>query len=165
MIRSLVFGFVAALAASGVLAADEVPGRRTPDFELSDGRRFVRLSALPPKSTLINFWRADCPPCRREMPELARLAQNGNVRVIAVAVQKPAETEAMTARERALLQPPVMLLHAPSEPRGLLSRFGDSVGALPHTVWIDAGGRVCAVRTGAIDAEWIARHMMRCVEA
>ena len=38
------------------------------DFELSDGARFVRLAALPERPTVVNFWRADCPPCLRELP-------------------------------------------------------------------------------------------------
>lgn len=47
------------------------------DFELSDGRAFVRLADLPKRVTVVNFWRSDCPPCVREMPLLADTARQG----------------------------------------------------------------------------------------
>lgn len=61
-----------ATAASAVNPENHQKSATAPlDFELADARGFVRLSSLPPQTTLINFWRADCPPCLREMPLLA----------------------------------------------------------------------------------------------
>ena len=99
------------------------------DFELSDGREFIRLSNLPPGLTVLNFWRADCPPCVREMPLLAEFAREGKARVITVALQRPAETLAAPPVVVAALNQPVIALYGPSEPRGLLARFGKA--ALP----------------------------------
>lgn len=143
-----------------------LPGRTEADealdFELSDGKRFIRLTELPRQATIINFWRADCPPCLRELPHLARLARTGKVRVIAVALQRPSETAALPKAMQDSLQPPVLLLHGPTEPRGLLARFGNRIGGLPHTVWLTSDGALCARKTGEFDLEWLTSHQNTC---
>lgn len=133
------------------------------DFELSDGHEFMRLSELAPRLTIVNFWRADCPACVREMPVLAGSAREGKVRVIAVALQRPAETLAAATVVLAALNPPLIPLNGPSEARGLLARFGNPHGALPHTVLLDARRKVCAQRTGEIDEAWLRNAVNRCV--
>lgn len=135
------------------------------DFELSDGRRFVRLSELPARTTVVNFWRSDCPPCLREMPLLGKFARQGKARVVAVAVQKPAETLAAPETVLEAIMPPVLALNGPGEPRGLLARFGNPVGALPHTVVLDARRVPCASRSGEIDAAWLDQAMRACAAA
>lgn len=137
------------------------------DFELSDGHRFVQLSRLPAQTTVVNFWRADCPPCVREMPALAALARSGKVRVITIALQKPAETLSVSAPAtiQAALTPPMHVLHGPSEPRGLLARFGNRVGALPHTLVLDDQRRPCTQRTGEITSDWLDQAVVNCTKA
>lgn len=157
--RSLWIGVLPALVLAGALPAQS---KEALDFELSDGRQFVRLSALPEKPTLVNFWRSDCPPCVREIPLLARIAQRGDLRVVMVAVQKPAETQALDASLRALLGPPLLSLIAPSQPMGLLARFGDRIGAIPHTVLLDPQRKACFSRTGEIDMQWLAQGIEHC---
>jgi len=148
---------------STALAADpRSVAKAALDFELSDGHRFVTLAALPAQPTVINFWRADCPPCVREMPELAALAREGRVRVITVALQRPAETAAAPAAIQSALQPPLLSLHGPSEPRGLLARFGNRIGALPHTVILDTDRRACVQRTGEINHRWLVDNLATC---
>lgn len=132
------------------------------DFELSDGRRFVRLSELPPRTTVVNFWRSDCPPCVREMPLLGRFARQGKARVVVVAVQKPAETLAAPEAVLEAIMPPVMALNGPGEPRGLLARFGNPTGALPYTVVLDARRIPCARHAGEIHADWLERAIKTC---
>lgn len=153
-----------ALCSAWMLCSVQRPalGRDAMDFELSDGRSFIRLSALPEKVTLVNFWRADCPPCLKELPALARLARSGRARVILVAIHKPSEIETMPDSLRAHLRPPAILLYAPSQPQGLLSRFGDVSGALPHSVWLDGRRETCATRTGMIDDAWLEAKSRDC---
>lgn len=152
-----------ACACSRLLAVDTPSTARMPlDFELSDGRTFVALSALPPMPTVVNFWRADCPPCVREMPELASLARLGKVRVITIAVQRPAETAAAPDSIQQALRPPVLSLHGPSEPRGLLARFGNRIGALPHTVVLNPQRLACTQHSGEINRQWLENAIIDC---
>lgn len=152
-----------ALAAEPGFAVDRPSTAKIPlDFELSNGQQFVKLSSLPSMPTVVNFWRADCPPCVREMPELAALARSGKARVITVALQRPSETAAAPAEIQAALQPPLLSLHGPGEPRGLLARFGNRAGALPHTVILDTGRRACTQRTGEINRHWLAASLASC---
>ncbi len=132
------------------------------DFELSDGRAFVRLADLPKRVTVVNFWRSDCPPCVREMPLLADTARQGKSQVVAIALQRPYETANAPGGVLAALQAPVQLLHGPSEPRGLLARFGNPAGALPYTVVLDAQRRTCARQTGEVTADWLNAAIHRC---
>ena len=144
------------------LAENPATERKPLDFELSDGKVFVRLADLPPRLTLVNFWRADCPPCLREMPLLASQTGRGGLRVVAIALQRPAETASAPAPVAAALQPPVISLHGPSEPRGLLARFGNRIGALPHTIVLDPQRRVCAQHTGEVSSDWLDDALRRC---
>ncbi len=149
----------------GCLAVDARETAKTPlDFELTDGREFVVLSQLPPRLTMVNFWRADCPPCVREMPLLAAAARTGALRVVAVALQRPAETLAAPASVSQSLSPPLLSLHGPAEPRGLLARFGNPHGVLPHTVLLDRQRRPCATHSGEIDAAWLEAALSRCAD-
>lgn len=153
-----------ALSAGPFACLAESPARELQalDFELSDGKAFVRLADLPPQVTLVNFWRADCPPCLREMPLLASQARRDGLRVVAIALQRPAETLGAPAPVSAALQPPVISLHGPNEPRGLLARFGNRIGALPHTVLLDPQRRVCAQHTGEVSSHWLDDALRRC---
>ena len=84
--------------------------------------------------------------------------------MILVAVQKPSETEALPAHLRVHLQSPVIMVYAPTQPQGVLSRFGNPVGALPYSVILDAGRQKCASRAGIIDESWAisaARHCQK----
>ncbi len=132
------------------------------DFELSDRQAFIRLSAMPPAVTVINFWRSDCPPCLREMPLLAERARQGKARVITVALQRPHETAAAPAAILNALGPPLNALEGPSDPRGILSRFGDPAGALPYTVVLDAQRRTCARHIGEVASDWLDAAIQRC---
>jgi thiol-disulfide isomerase/thioredoxin len=156
-------GIALVLFSSLVFAVDSPSTAKMPlDFDLSDGQRFVTLSALPAMPTVLNFWRADCPPCVREMPALAALAREGKARVVTIALQRPSETAAAPASIQAALQAPVISLHGPSEPRGLLARFGNRFGALPHTVILDTERRTCTQRTGEINHRWLVDNLAAC---
>lgn len=155
-------GAIAAMVALALLAAvlaQAAADSGALDFELPGESGFVRLSELPPRTTVVNFWRADCPPCLREMPVINRYAAaHPELRIVAVALQSPGETRAAPIRPQA----PVVSLHGPSQPKGLLARFGNRSGALPFTVALDARRIPCARRVGEIDAAWLENAALHC---
>lgn len=134
------------------------------DFELAGENSFVRLAELPPQITLVNFWRHDCPPCIREMPILARLAQEKEIRVVTVALHRRSEHLLAPDHVLAAIKNPVIALYGPGEPRGLLARFGDPSEALPHTVLLNSQRQPCARKTGEINTEWLENAVRDCVQ-
>lgn len=53
-------------------------------FGFSDGSRSRLLSEYRGKVVVVDFWTTWCPPCRRSLPELADLQQQGDKGAIAV---------------------------------------------------------------------------------
>ena len=160
LVAALSLGF--ALMAQPVAVNAENGAKPPLDFELSDSRQFVKLSALPAQITVINFWRADCPPCVREIPLLARLADQKQIRIVTIALQRPAETAMAPSTVLEALNPPLIALHAPGEARGLLARFGNPSGALPHTVILNSERRPCAQQTGELTQSSLAAMLSNC---
>ena len=80
----------AADRARNAVEADELDGAPAAAFKLpARGGGELDLTALRGKPVLVNFWATWCPPCREEMPSLARLAQSfdpGTFEVVTVSV-------------------------------------------------------------------------------
>jgi thiol-disulfide isomerase/thioredoxin len=65
---------VVVMGAFNVLFAPSVPAAgEAPDFTLQDleGQTWT-LSEVDARLVVLNFWFTDCPPCRREIPDLVR---------------------------------------------------------------------------------------------
>lgn len=83
------------IASTEATNTDPVPGKAAPDFTLTfeDGSE-VHLSDMRGQPVLINFWATWCGPCRAEMPEIVRVAnqykEDGLV-VLAMNVQEGPE--------------------------------------------------------------------------
>ena len=158
--RLAFFGVVCAGSMSPPTVAAGTPND-TMRLELArlDGIAFVRLSDFAGKVVVLNFWRSDCPPCVAEMPVLSEFSQaNPDVPVIGIATEEASHARRFVDRYRiAYLQ-----LSAPSQPDGLLRRFGNAKGALPHTVVLDAQHRICSSWMGAVDTQWLKTALGRC---
>ncbi|MGB9495209.1 MAG: redoxin domain-containing protein [Azonexus sp.] len=81
------------------------PGQRMADLGFRDANgKSARLSALKGKVVILHFWGSWCPPCRKEMPELAslykRLADRRDVVFILLQVREPIETARLWAQSR-----------------------------------------------------------------
>lgn len=131
------------------------------DLELSDGQRFVRLSALAPQITVVNFWRHDCPPCLREIPRLAERTRAGQARLLMIALHRSAEDAQVPPALRDTLAR-IVALYAPGEARGLLARLGNPKGVLPHTAVLTPERQLCAVHSGEAQADWLDAAIARC---
>ena len=149
------------LAAALTAMASGASPAQTMDLELPtlDGKRFFHLSAERGRPVVINFWGDDCPPCVREMPLLDRMAKlHSEALFVGVSV-----VPRMNALNFADSHPvSYLLLAGPSDPRGTLRRFGNPVGALPHTVVLRPDHSRCAIWTGEIRQDWLESALRRC---
>ncbi len=111
-----------------------------PDFTLRDlsGNK-VRLAELRGSVVLLNFWATWCPPCREEVPSLARLDKKMTgrpFRLLAVAVDAGgAETVEGFFRQAGIRLP------ALTDPSGTVARLY-GVRGVPETFIIDRRGVV-----------------------
>ena len=127
------------------LAPGAITSGPAPDFTLPDlGGAQVGL-ADHPDLMVLNFWFTSCPPCRKEIPELAAFhAAHPDVPLYGVSVDQMApERLDAVSRKLGITYP---ILHDPDARVADLFR----VSLFPTTVVIH-GGQIAAVRMGEID--------------
>ncbi|MFZ5574098.1 MAG: TlpA family protein disulfide reductase [Pseudomonadota bacterium] len=153
----LIAAALAACCAATPLAAADLPPlahtltlqapRPAPALRLMDleGRPHD-LAALRGKVVLINFWATWCPPCRREMPSMERLARRFRGQpfvVLAVDIgENPDTIEAFTSQLDTAPTFPILL-----DTRSHVMRAW-KVAGLPTTFLVDKQGRIVASAIG-----------------
>lgn len=128
-----------------------------PDVTLEnlDGER-VQLRSAIRGPAVINFWATWCGPCRREMPELAKLhreMESEGLQVVGIAVSSgsPEEIRAFAERHGA----EYLLLRASREwARRNFRMFG-----MPTTLIVDGEGRIRERLVGPQSAERLRRAL------
>ena len=99
------------------------------------------------KWVLVNFWATWCAPCRKEMPDLAKLSASGDIAVVAVATgRNPVESIDRFMKEIGVTGLPVL-----RDPNAKLARSMSVLG-LPLTVVLNPEGKEVARLIG--DAKW-----------
>lgn len=155
--RRMLAALAAAAALGGCGDAPRRPAARWPALAVRDlAGRPLTLPAGSGAPRLINLWALWCPPCRRELPSLARLAadltpRGIDVGAIAIAEDGFAIREYLAQHEIAL--PSVLL------PPGLPGLEPLRVEALPQTFAVGADGAVLARWVG--EREWDAPAVRR----
>ncbi|MCX6021849.1 MAG: TlpA disulfide reductase family protein [Chloroflexi bacterium] len=133
-----------------------------PPIEMTtvDGRS-VKLSDLKGKRVVINFWATWCPPCRAELPDLARIYEEQmaqGLEVIAVDVQEQEPQVSRYLREIGGLPFTVGM-----DPDGAISRKF-AVGSLPTSFFVDDEGVIRLTFVGGMNASTIQRKLTQIVE-
>ncbi len=123
------------------------------------GERFFRLAEVRDRVVVVNFWDTECPPCRREMPLLDRVAK-AHPQVLVLGVTLSPRRQALDYLERHPVS--YLQLSAPREAFGLLRRFGDPASALPHTAVLGRDHGLCARFTGEVTLPWLEEALERC---
>ncbi|MFK3740731.1 TlpA family protein disulfide reductase [Massilia sp. TN1-12] len=122
-------------------------------LETPDGAR-IDLRTLAGQPVVLNLWATWCPPCRREMPLLAR-AQRAHPGVRFVFVNQGEDAAAVAAYLRAA---GVELDRLLLDRSGALGRATGSPG-LPTTLFFDAGGHLVGRRIGELSEATLASHL------
>jgi thiol-disulfide isomerase/thioredoxin len=106
----------------------------------------IDVAALKGRKVVVNFWATWCDPCRKEMPDLDRLArESDDAELVVFAVSdEDAPTLAAYARQATLTLP----LASVADP-DLPPPF-DQVRSIPTTAFIDRQGIITASVTGAL---------------
>lgn len=133
------------------LGEDERSQPLNADVSLLDGTT-VALSDWRPRPVVINLWYANCPPCRKEAPDLQRLYSelgDSTVQFLGVNVRDQEAATAESFLDTFDITYPNML----DTDSQMVSRLSGLVPptATPSTVVLDAQGRPAARVIGAID--------------
>lgn len=148
--RPLAVGVIAGLVAwavlAGALARVQQARVQLPGGELTtlQGDR-IRLSQFSGQPMVVNLWATWCPPCRREMPVLAR-AQQQYADVTFVFVNQGETASEVTAY---LASEGLHLGNVLLDPSSHAMREAGSQG-LPTTLFFDAGGRLVDTHMGEL---------------
>ena len=134
---------------------DTLAGLNLPVF----GGKALDIKALKGKPVVINFWATWCPPCIREMPDLANLARElgDDAAIIGIAADSEPHVQKFTEKTPGIDFP---LLMAGYKALNLSKQWGNEKGGLPFTVVLDAQGQIHWRHSGALDIEAL-RSMLK----
>jgi len=134
---------------------NEVINTIRPAFELKDLEGQMRnVDEWNGKVLLINFWATWCPPCKKEMPAFIELqeqyAEQG-LQIIGIALDD--EESVQDFADTLGVNYPVMA----AEYEGLeLSRaYGNHIGALPFSVFVNRDGKIVLTQAGELSKQHI----------
>jgi len=137
--------FAAALLTAGAAFAAVQKGQRAPEFSLpSLAGSTVTLSSMKGKVVLVDFWAQWCEPCKKELPQLDRLAkqyaQKGVV-IVAVNIDKQRENAERMVKQLGVSLPVLL------DPAGSVAGTYD-LPKMPTSFVIDKKGIVRFVNEG-----------------
>lgn len=114
----------------------------------TDGKPY-QLATYRGQVLVVNFWASWCAPCVREMPTLAGLAHRyagKGVRFVGIGVDSEKNVQAFL--QKTPVNYPIFVSGFGGA--DLARSFGNTVGALPFTVVIDANGAVRSTKLGEV---------------
>jgi thiol-disulfide isomerase/thioredoxin len=104
------------------------------------------------KVLVVNFWASWCPPCVEEMPTLDKLQQefsSKNVLFVGIGIDSPSNIREFLSKTP--VSYPILI--GGLEGSNLSKQMGNSQGALPYTILINAQGKSTSSKLGKISEE------------
>ena len=104
------------------------------------------------KVLVVNFWASWCPPCVEEMPALDKMAQeyaSKNVLIVGIGIDSPSNIREFL--QKTPVSYPIVI--GGLEGSNLSKQMGNTQGALPYTVVINAKGKSIYTKLGKISEE------------
>ncbi len=142
------------LLASAVFAQEPVNFHAVSNASFAQpGGGSLKTEVLKGRPAVINFWATWCPPCREELPLLARLHSRykkkygDKIAFLGLAVEDNAEFVGEYAGAYGLRYP----VAAGREPAiALMQALGNTQAGMPYTVVVNGEGRVVYAKRGLI---------------
>jgi thiol-disulfide isomerase/thioredoxin len=116
---------------------------QTPDAKTVDTQEWQE------KVLVVNFWASWCPPCVEEMPTLDKLQQEflqQNVLFVGIGIDSPSNIREFLSKTP--VSYPIVI--GGLEGSNLSKQMGNSQGALPYTIIINAKGKSIYSKLGKI---------------
>lgn len=125
-------------------------GARRPDFSLPDleGRQHGP-GEWAGKVLILNFWASWCPPCLQEIPAFIRLQEKYSergVQFVGIALQRAEEVRDFVIAKG--INYPVLAGEA--DVIRVAEGYGNQIGTLPYTVFIDREQRIAFIKRGPL---------------
>lgn len=128
-----------------------VIGQSRPDFSLPDmNGELQALNRWDGKILAVNFWATWCAPCEKEIPDFVELQdkyRDAGVMFIGIALD---QVEAVAEfAERHEMNYPILIGE-----QGVIDAaraFGNDIGALPYTAFVDREGRIVHTHYGLME--------------
>ena len=119
---------------------------QTPDGKTVDTQKWQG------KVLVVNFWASWCPPCVEEMPTLDKLQQEflqQNVLFVGIGIDSPSNIREFLSKTP--VDYPIVI--GGLEGSNLSKQLGNSQGALPYTIIINAKGKATYSKLGKISED------------
>ena len=120
-------------------------------WQTPDGKN-VDTQKWQGKVLVVNFWASWCPPCVEEMPTLDKLQQEfsaKNVLFVGIGIDSPSNIRQFL--ENTPVSYPIVI--GGLEGSSLSKQMGNTQGALPYTIIIDARGKSTSSKLGKISED------------
>ena len=117
------------------------------------GEQVAMMSLVGEKPVVLNFWAAECPPCRAELPEFQSFHEEYGDRVLVLGIDLGQFTGQGTPEQgrELLAELGVSIPAGYTEDSEILPKY--QVLGLPTTVFINADGSIHTKWTGALNEE------------
>lgn len=119
---------------------------QTPDGKTAD------VQAWRNKVLVVNFWASWCPPCVKEMPTLNLLQQEfkeQNVLFVGIGIDSPSNIREFL--QKTPISYPIVI--GGIDGSAIAKQLGNTQGALPYTIVIDAKGKAISSKLGQISED------------